>query len=231
LGQANGEVDSDLSGATVNRRQTAQLLEDYLILLYPYTKDRHVSDFFDLMGLVRDPGIKTTYAQLMAINDEHRPLALIDSLAGDINSRLMMYTKLEAIGKTYLFPDTYKTQEALAEASLFEDRRFLPVYDEVVYLGQNELEVDDHSYRLHYFKTRSSMDYEKGFKIQIVAYEGGEQGISTEYLFKNDGYLLPDTDSDREGMDHVTEEFLLRNRKRAIAGSDAQIHEYGYLGL
>ncbi|MDX1315272.1 MAG: TraB/GumN family protein, partial [Eudoraea sp.] len=230
LGHVNGEGDYDLLGSAINRRQTAQLLEDYLILLYPFTKDNNVADLFGLLGLVKDPEIKTTYAQLMAVNDEHGPLALIDSLAADINSRLMMYSKLKAIGKTYLFPDNYKTQEALAEASLFEDRRFLPVYDEVVYLGENELLDGDHSYEVHYFKTRSTMDYEKGFKIQIVAYDG-EQELSTKYLFKNDGYLLPDTDSDQDGMDHVTEEFLLRNRKRAVVGSDHNTHDYGYLGL
>lgn len=75
------------------------------------------------------------------------------------------------------------------------------------------------------------MDYEKGFKIQIVAYEGLEEALSIKYLFRNDGYLLPDTDSDQQGMDHVTEEFLLRNRKRAIAGSAGASHEYGYFGL
>ena len=75
------------------------------------------------------------------------------------------------------------------------------------------------------------MDYEKGFKMQIVAYEGLEQQLSVKYLFKNDGYLLPDTDSDKEGMEHVTEEFLLRNRKRAVAGSNGSPNEYGYFGL
>ena len=232
LGQVNGEGNYDLAGAAINRRQTAQLMEDYLILLYPFARDRHVADFFNLLGLVKDPEIKTTYAQLMAVDDEHRPLALIDSLAGDINSRLLMFSKLKAIGKTYLFPDNYNTQEALAEASLFEDRRFLPTYDEVVYLGQDELEEGNHSYKLHYFKTRSTMDFEKGYKIQIVAYqEDGGKELSETYLFKNDGYLLPDTDSEKEGMNHVTEEFLLRNRKRAIAGSDGSSSEYGYLGL
>ena len=142
-----------------------------------------------------------------------------------------MYSKLKAIGKTYLFPDEYKTQEALAEASLFEERRFLPTYDEVVYLGEGQVEEDDRSYEVHFFKMRSTMDYEKGFKIQIVAYAGGGQDLSVKYLFKNDGYLLPDMDSDQDGINHVTEEFLLRNRKRAIAGADGSTLEYGYLGL
>ena len=231
LGQVNGEGNFTDTGAAISRRQTAQLLEDYIILLYPFKRDKGVADLFDLLGLVRDPAIKTTYAQLMAVNDEHRPLALIDSLAGDINSRLMMYSKLKAIGKSYLFPDNYHTQEALAEASMFEDRRFLPQYDEVVYLGENDLEENGESYKVHYFKIRSTMDYQKGFKIYLVAYEGGKEELSTKYLFKNEGYLLPDTDSDNAGMDHVTEEFLLRNRKRATVGSDNRSHEYGYLGL
>ncbi|MCX2718672.1 TraB/GumN family protein [Lentiprolixibacter aurantiacus] len=231
LGQVNGEGNYDINRAVINRRQTAKLLEDYLILLYPYKKDKNVAGFFNLLGMVKDPQIKTTYAQLMAVNDEHGPLALIDSLAGDINSRLMMYSKLKAIEKTYLFPDEYKTQEALAEASLFEDRRFLPTYDEVVYLGEGQVEEDDRSYEVHFFKTRSTMDYEKGFKIQIVAYAGGGQDLSVKYLFKNDGYLLPDMDSDQDGINHVTEEFLLRNHKRAIAGADGNTPEYGYLGL
>lgn len=232
LGQVNGEAHIDQRNALITRKQTTKLLDDYLVLLYPFIRDKGVQDFFDLLHMVKDPQIKTTYAQLIAAEDEHTPLALIDSLAGDINSRLMMYTKLADIGKTYLFPEAYHTQEALAEAALFEDQRFLPSYDEVVYLGDKVLKEGNHSYQGYFFKMRSKMDYHKSFKIYVVAYENDEKNsLSTRYEFKNEGYILPDTDSESEGIEHVTEEFLLRNRKRAVVSNKSRSRDYGYLGL
>ncbi len=75
------------------------------------------------------------------------------------------------------------------------------------------------------------MDYDKAYRIHIVTYEQQEKGLSTAYIFKNEGYRLPDTDSLKEGLEHVTQEFLLRNRKRALAGRANRARDYGYLGL
>ena len=231
LGQVSGEMALSPNAYVIGRRQTTQLLKDYVILLYPFKRDKAVADFFSLLYLVRDPDIKTTYAQRYAMYDEHGPLALIDSLAGDINSRLLMYRKLEEIGKTYLFPDAYLTQEALAEAALFEDRRFLPSMDKVNYLDNKVLEQDGKTYQAYYFKLRSKMDYDKAYKIHIVAYEKQEKGLVTAPAFKNEGYRLPDTESLEEGLEYVTQEFLLRNRKRALVGRSNKSRDYSYLGL
>lgn len=231
LGYENGEVGLNQNAAHISRRETAKLLEDYVVLLYPFIRDKAVQHFFQLLSLVNNPEIRTTYAQLIAEHDEHTPLALIDSLAGDINSRLMMYRKLKEINKTYLYPESYQTQEALAEAALFEDRRFLPSQDEVIYLGERDLEENGKTFGAFYFKLRSKMDYDKAFKVFIVTYPQSEQNLSATYTFKNEGYRLPDTQSDEDGMDFVTEEFRLRDRERAIATGGQGTKAYGYLGL
>ena len=231
LGHVSGEMAHNTNASIIGRRQTAQLLKDYVVVLYPFKRDKAVQDFFQLLSLVKDPDIKTTYAQRYALDDEHAPLSLIDSLAGDINSRLLMYRKLEEIGKTYLFPEDYLTQEALAEAALFEDRRFLPAEDKVVYVDNKVLEQDGKSYEAFYFKLRSKMDYDKAYRIHIVTYEQPEKGLATVPAFKNEGYRLPDTESLEEGLEYVTQEFLLRNRKRALVGRNHRARDYGYLGL
>ncbi len=231
LGYENGEVGVNHNSTHIGRRETAKLLEDYVVLLYPYNRDKSVQHFFQLLSLVKNPDIRTTYAQLYAEQDEHAPLALIDSLAGDINSRLMMYSKLKDINKPYLFPESYQTQESLAEAALFEDRRFLPSQDELVYLGERALEENGKDYQAYYFKLRSKMDYDKSFRVYIVTYPRDQENLSVAYTFKNEGYRLPDTQSDADGMDFVTEEFMLRNRERAVASKGQGTKAYGYLGL
>ena len=230
LGQNNENMGYQRSYQKLGRRQTNQLLEDYIILLYPFRKEKEVAHFFSRLTMIKEPTIRTTYAMVIAEHDEHSPLNLIDSLAGDINSRKLIFDKLKHIGKPYLFPDAYRIQEALSEAALFEDRRFLSDQDEIVYLGKETIEEKGKEFSGYFFKMKSEMDYDKGFKLFLVVHDP-EEGMSSSYYYKNKGYRIPDTETDLQAMEYVKEGFLLRNRKRATVFKPESYKSYSFLGL
>ena len=217
------------SSQYLSQKQTSEILEDYAILLYPHRKDREVQQFFTHLLQVKAPNVRATQAILMAAHDEISPRTYIDSLAGDINSRILIYERLKSIDKLYLFPYIYFVQEAMAESSIFEDRRFVASKDEVVYIGSRILELDGQTYKSYYFKVRSKQDFDKNFKMHMVVYPSSEK-IITEYYYKNDGYRMSDMDTDVSAMNYISEEFELKDRSRALAYHPQSAFDYNQLG-
>lgn len=225
-----GNIHMQRSAQQYSRRQNNELLEDYAILLFPYIKSKEVQRFFTRLQDVKSPGLRVTLAGLMVSKDENGPLGLIDSLAGDINSRSLMFTQLKSMDKLHLFPELYQVQEALAESALFEDRAFLASKDEVTYLGEEALQSGGNSYSAYYFKVRSNQDFDKNYKLHMVVYDSSDQ-IGTDYFYKSDGYRMSDMDTDQSAMDYVREEFELKDRARAMVYSTDARPAYGRLGF
>ncbi|MGI9547332.1 MAG: TraB/GumN family protein [Flavobacteriaceae bacterium] len=225
-----GSFHLQRSSQQLSRKQNNEILEDYAILLFPYFKDKVVQQFFTHLIEVKAPSVRATYASLMAAEDEHTPLAFIDSLAGDINSRALIFNRLKSINKLTLFPELYYVQEALAESALFEDRNFIASKDEVIYLGNKPLEYQGTNYTGYFFKLKSKQDFDKNYKLHLVIYESGKQ-IGTKYFFKNDGYRMSDMDTDESAMEYVTEEFLLKDRSRALVYHPEAEMTYSRLGF
>ena len=218
------------SSLKLSSKQNNELLEDYTILLFPFHKEREVQQFFIRLLEVKAPEIRTAYAAEMAEKDEHTPLAFIDSLAGDINSRALIFNRLESMDKLYLFPSVYLVQEALAESAIFEDRNFIASKDEVIYLGEEKIEYRGADYVGYLFKIRSKQDFDKNFKMHLVVYESG-RGLGTEYFYKNDGYRMADMDSEQSATDYVIEEFQLKDRSRAVVYHPESVLSYNRLGF
>ena len=225
-----GTFQLQRSTQQLSRKQNNQILEDYAILLYPFIKEKDVQQFYVRLLEVKAPNVRSTYAALMAVKDEHTPLAFIDSLAGDINSRALIFKSLKSIDKLYLFPSVYHVQEALAESAIFEDRNFIASKDEVVYLGKKDLIYGGKNYSGYYFKLRSKQDYDKNYKMHLVVYESGKE-VSTDYYYKNDGYRMTDMDNDESAMNYVNEEFDLKDRSRAVVYHPESSLSYSRLGF
>ncbi|MGB5238236.1 MAG: TraB/GumN family protein [Flavobacteriaceae bacterium] len=225
--EANGQIQR--SSQNLSRRNTTALIEDYAILLHPYIKAKEVQQFFARLKEVRSPNIRVTLASLMVSEEEQIPRHLIDSLAGDINSRILLFEQLRANGKTHLFPTLYRVQEALAESAIFEDRNFIASKDEVIYLGAEKLTLQNDVYSGYYFKVRSNQDFDKNYKVYLVVYKSSEE-IQTEYFYKNDGYRMSDMDTDQSAMDYLREEFELKDRARAIVFHPEANSSYSQLG-
>lgn len=155
---------------------------------------------------------------------------MINSMAYDINSRLLLYTKLVRKGKSELFPHQYSSGQSLAEALIYQDRRFDRTKDKVIYLGDKSINYKNNPYSAYYFKTRNSQDYHKNFKIHIVVFADNTPFNSDPYYI-NEGWRMADTDTEEEAMDFVTETFLLKDRKRAIAYRPNQYSGYTSYGF
>lgn len=222
-------VQLQRSSQYLSRKQNSEILEDYAILLFPYRKEKEVQQFFLHLLDVKASNVRATQAVLMAELDENSSRTFIDSLAGDINSRILIYDRLKSIDKLYLFPYLYFVQEAMAESSIFEDRKFVASKDEVVYMGSRILSYQGESYKSYYFKVKSKQDYDKNFKLHMVVYPASEEVI-TDYFYKNDGYRMSDMDTDVSAMNYVTEEFELKDRSRAMAYHPQSAFNYNQLG-
>lgn len=210
------------------QRQNNAILEDYVILLYPFIKEKGVKQFFNRLQFLKNPSIRTTYVALLAEGHMDIPQGMIDSLAQDINSRMLLFNKLKSVGKSNLFPAAHRSQEALAACNLFAGMEFNKAKDSIVFLKKKQLKYQGKSYTGFYFKTRNTArEYDKNFKMRLVVFENGK-GIHSRPYYKNAGMRIEDTETDAEVMEYVTEAFLLKKRKRATVYKPNQYNAYGY---
>jgi hypothetical protein len=216
--------------ANYTRLINNKILEDYVILLYPFAGEREMNQFFNKLLLVKDPQIRSTYITLLASDEKNIPAAVINSMAYDINSRILLYTKLMRQGKSDIFPHQYSSEQSLAEAHIYEDRRFDRNKDKVIYLGEKSISYLGNPYSAYYFKTQNSHDYNKNFKMHIVVFANDAPFNSIPYYI-NEGMRMADTDTEEEAMDFVTESFLLKDRKRAIPYRPNQYRGYASFGF
>jgi len=206
-------------------KQQNSLLEDYVILLYPFIKEREVHQFFDRLQLVKDPRIRTTYAILLAGSGSSIPKGMLESLADDINSRAMLFNGLKKINKLNMFPRAYYSQQALAETALFGQGRYNPIKNDLHYLNQKNVTFKRKSYTCYYFKMGDKLNYNSNFKMHVVVYEQGVE-LQTVPYYKNDGMRIEDTDTDEDVIKYVTEEFILKDRERAMVYKPDQFIMY-----
>ncbi len=191
------------------------ILEDYAVLLFPFSHEKEVAQFFDRLQRVPDPGIKTAYATLLARYGREIPTGMLDSLAADVNSRALLFSSLEGIGKTSVFPQVFRSRKAMAEAALFEKNDFDENKVVVQFMEQKNLLFRGTTYTGFYFKLRKKQEYDKNFKMHLVVFKTDDP-LKVTPFYKNKGMRIEDTDTDSEAMEYVTEEFMLKDRKRAV---------------
>ena len=209
---------------------TCAVLEDYAVLLYPFREEKEVKDFFKRLLWVKDRNIRTTYAMLMAKESDYLPQGLLEDLAADLNSRLLLFNKLKGIDKLELFPSKYRSERYLAESLLYENGHFDKTRDSLHLLGEQPLRFEDRSFTGYYFKSRNKDDYDQNFKISLVVFEKGK-ALATKPFYKSaHSARIEDTDTDEEAMERATEEFLLKDRPRAEVYRPNVYGGFGYHG-
>ncbi|MFK7813411.1 MAG: TraB/GumN family protein, partial [Maribacter sp.] len=208
---------------------STKVLEDYAVLLYPFVKEKDVRQFFNRLLLVKDPKVQTTYAALLCKNELTIPHRMLDSLSSNINSRVLLFNKLKAIGKSNLFPNKYRNERSLAEAHLFNFKRFDVKKDSVSFLEKRTLDYRGKAYTGYYFKTKNGNDYDKNFKMHLIVYDN-TLPLSPKPFYKSDDLRIEDTETDKEVLEYVTEAFLLKDRKRAVVYRPNGYGAYGFHG-
>ncbi|MEL6916738.1 MAG: TraB/GumN family protein [Bacteroidota bacterium] len=212
-----------------NKNLTNGVLEDYVILLHPFIQEKEIRGFFNRLQLVKDPKIQSTYIALQAKIDNFIPYSIISELAADINGRNILFNKLREAGKLDYFPSKYKTQQSLAEAAIFDVKKFVEAKDTLVFLNQKSLQYRSKKYTGYYFKHRDKQDYDKNFKMHLVVFKETPE-LQSKPFYKNNGMRIEDADTDQEVIDVVTEEFTLKDRKRAVVYKPNQYNGFGFHG-
>ena len=196
------------------QRQDRGVLEDYVTLLYPFSSEKRVKQFFNKVALVEDPDIRTTYVAVLIENGHFVPERELIDLASNVNTRQLLFAKLKKARKLDLFPEKYKTQQALAEAQLFSVGNYVAKRDEVSFLAKKKLKYNGKDFTGYYFKKRNIEDYDKNFNVHVFVYENGK-ALQTEPFYENSGMRIEDTDTEKDVIGFVTEQFLLKDRQRA----------------
>jgi len=227
LGRSNNFNGSGTFGSQGN--VTNAILEDYAVLLYPFINEKDVTQFYNRLLLLKNNRIKTTYLALLAKDEVELPAGMLSDLAADINARLFLFDKLKKIGKLKLFPQEFRTEKALAEANIYEYANFDKKQDSIAFVVQKPLTHRGKSYTGYYFKTRNNQEYDKNFKMNLVVFETGKP-LSTTPFYKNSGMRIEDTDTEKEAICFVTEEFQLKDRNRAEVYRPNGYGAYGQYG-
>ncbi|MEO1011045.1 MAG: TraB/GumN family protein [Bacteroidota bacterium] len=213
-----------------SRSRLNGVLESYIVLLYPFVGEHEVKRFFDRLSLIKDSKVSTAYAQVLARNGSSFPKEMLAKLAQDRHSRLLLFHKFKEIDRLDMFPEAYRNPKSMAESLLFEKRPYRPLRDSVLFVGQRPLTYRGNPYTGFYFKTRDNNDYDRNFTMRLVVFEDNTE-LTAKPFYKNKGWRIEDTDTEKEAMDYVTEEFFLKDRKRAEVYRPNGYGGYGYNGF
>ena len=203
------------------------VLEDYIQLLYPFVREKEVRLFFDKLNLVTDADLQTTKAALLAAGGNEENSKNLIALAQALESRNLLFKKLESQGQLAAFPVAYKTQKSLAEAQLFENENLVAGLDSIQFIAQKRIQYRGKTFTGYAYKFRKHEDYTKNFKMYFAVYENTKK-LQAKPFYKNNGYRIEDTDTDEEILSVVIEEFMLRDRKRAEVYRKNQDHNFAY---
>lgn len=220
---------SNFSASGSSRNLPNAILEDYAVLLYPFINEKDITQFYNRLLLVKNQRIKTTYLSLLAKDEKELPAGMVGGLAKDINGRLFLFNKLKKINKLKLFPKSLRNQQDLAEATIYEYSYFDKMQDSIAFVDKKPLTYRGKNYTGYFFKTRNNQDYDKNFKMNLVVFENGKP-LTTKPFYKNTGMRIEDTDSEKESIGFVIEEFQLKNRNRAEVYRPNGYGMYGYHG-
>ena len=211
------------------RNEQNAILEDYALLLYPFIKEKDITQFYNRLLLIKNRRVKTTYLALLAKDGAELPAGMLNELAKDINGRLFLFEKLKKIGKLNLFPKEFRSEKALAEANIYKHSTYNKKHDSIAFLEQRPITYRGKTYSGYFFKTRNNQGYDKNFKMHLVVFESGKP-LNTKVFYKNAGMRIEDTDTEKESMDYVLEEFQLKDRNRAEVYRPNGYGLYGYHG-
>ncbi|MBM1105364.1 TraB/GumN family protein [Aurantibacter crassamenti] len=228
LGKTNNFGNTSVSYAE-SRNVPNTILEDYAVLLFPFIDEKDMTQFYNRLLLVQNLRIKTTFLALLAKEELEMPAGMLNDIAQDINGRLFLFNKLKKINKLNLFPKAYRNEQAMAEASIYEYAYFDKKQDSIVFVDEKPLTYRGKAYTGYFFKTRNNQEYDKNFSMNLVVFEKGKP-LSTKPFYKNSAMRIEDTETVKESVGFVIEEFQLKDRNRAEVYRPNGYGLYGYHG-
>ena len=208
------------------------ILENYMVLLYPYIKESEVAMFFERLSTVNDPQIQASYIALRLKNEENPfvgpnkiPTSLINTLAENAETRLLLFEKLQQIGKLDYFPSRYRNQKAIAESILYNTLELNPEQYAIEFVLDQKMFYPSKNYHSYFFKVKDKDNYSNNLKMFILVFKNTDH-LQYKPYYINKGFSIADINTEEEVLKLTTEEYNLKDRQRAIVNNPS-----GYTGF
>jgi hypothetical protein len=224
LGLSMDQLNEDTPNREVDNNNY-DILENYAVLLYPFRKESEVATFFLRLSAVNDPQIQTSHIALLLKNEEN-PFgkehkishSTLTSLAKDPETRLLLFKKLQHIGKLNFFPSHYRNQKAIAESILYKTMELSPVQHSVEFVTDQNMYYPTTNYHSYYFKVKDKDSYSNNLKMYMLVFKDNEH-IQYKPYYLNKGFNITDINTEEEVLQLTTEEYNLKDRQRAIVNN------------
>ena len=192
------------------------LLNIYVKLLFPFREDKNVANFLTKLVYTDNFYVKSTYVVLRLENDKHLEKDLFNDLTEKINSRGVLYKKLNSIKKTSLFPLAYKTKEEIYKSYLFDQNQKQDLKDSIVFIEKREFIISNKKYETYFYKSKphkNSKSYNKDWKLSFITFLRKEE-IGIKAYQEETNNTIDETKPLKEIIDLSVEKIKLKNRKR-----------------
>ena len=195
------------------------------MLLYPYIKENEVAQFFQRLSKVNDPQIQASYLALRLKNEENPfvgpnkiPTSLINSLAEKAETRLLLFEKLQQIGKLDFFPSHFRNQKAIAESILYNTLELNLEQHSIEFVKDQKMYYPSTNYHSYFFKVREKDNYSNNMKMFMLVFKDTYH-IQNKPYYINQGFSIADINTEEEVLKLTTEEYNLKDRQRAIVNN------------
>ena len=223
LGLTMDLLNEDIASSSSNNNY--EILENYTVLLYPYIKESEVALFFQRLSTVNDPQIQASYMALRLKNEENPffgpnkiSASSINSLAENAETRLLLFEKLQQIGKLDFFPSNYRNQKAIAESILYKALELDPEQHSIEFVKDQKMYYPSTNYHGYYFKVKDKDSYSNNLKMFMLVFKDSDHIHSKPYYI-NKGFNITDINTEEEVLHLTTEEYNLKDRQRAIVNN------------
>jgi hypothetical protein len=186
-----------------------------MILLFPFRNEKAVKLFFNRIEQIHDEQITTSLLALKASNNEAVSRDKLIALAADINSRIILFEKLDDIERLDLFPFTYKTQRAIAESSLFSKYKFNKDKDTLAFVKKASLKIRGKKINAFVFKIKEKQGYNKQWKLKVLAFKD-ERILTTKIYYEGRVIKISEAVPFDQLVEKAIEKVQLEDRKRAV---------------
>ncbi|MFY0603433.1 MAG: TraB/GumN family protein [Flavobacteriaceae bacterium] len=198
------------------------LLNIYVKLLFPFRKDKNVQSFLYNLKLTDNYFVKTSYLVSKIKSKEKYDKSIFNDLVSKLNSRGVLYTSLDKINRTDLFPKKYKTKKEVYKAILFDNEMNEKLKDSLVFLEIRDFKIATKTYEVYFFKSKphkNSKSYNKDWKLNYIAFEKKGTQIFVKPYHKETSEKLDETKPIEEILDISIEKIKLEGRKRVNLSS------------
>ncbi|PTX64182.1 uncharacterized protein YbaP (TraB family) [Kordia periserrulae] len=193
-------------------------LERYVKLLFPYRKDKNVTDFYNKLVTTESRAALTTYFALLVEHKESIPQELKEKT---LYEEKALATTLWKLGKKDLLgmvPDSLKTQQRYAKAGLVSHLGLDKEKDTISFVKTIKVHNEDGDITIYFFETKEENRYGEMQKLHYVAFLDKPELTIEPYSFDNSrGKRIYGNEIDEELFEEAVER-VKYNKRRRISG-------------